>query len=159
MDVQLDQLQPVLPWRPQTIWNTRCSGDLDKRKGVASLRRIPERRGLYADIEMLIAYLLARGLREVALEVLIRAHQVQIHGNVFRGQKLGCSFGAPGCSSGQCARCMTLRFGFRSLLTSTHPAASNLFAKGVITGPTKLQEDSSAPQLPCAPPRVASAID
>ena len=159
VDVQLDQLQPVLPWIPQTIWNMRCSSDPDKRKGVAWLRRIPGRRGLFADIELLIVYLLVRGLREVALEVLIRTHQVQIHGNVFRGQKLGCSFGDPGCSSGQCPRCMTLRFRFRSWMTPTQPGSIESSAKSVIAGLTKLREDSSAPQLPCAPRRVTTAID
>ena len=144
--VRLDQVQPVLPWSRQTLWNKRSSRDLGKRRGLAWLVRIPEENGLWVDIELLIVYLLARGLRDVALEVLIRVHQVQKHGDEFRGRKLGCSFGVPACSSGQCTLCMSLRFRFRSLMTSMQLGSIESSAEGVITGLTKILEDASSPQ-------------
>ena len=144
---RLDQVQPVLPWSKQTLWNKRSSPNLDGRKDLAWLVRNPGKNGLVVDIELLNSYLLARGLQDVALEVLIRVYQVHKYGHVFRGQKLGCSFGVIGCSSGQCKRCMTLRLGFRSLMISTQLESIELSPRGFIAGLTKLLEDSASPRL------------
>ncbi len=159
LSIRLDQLQPLLPWNPQTIWNRRSSGDSDKGKGLAWLMRIPGKRGLLVDIELLNSYLLARGLMDVALEVLIRVHQVQQYGNVFRGLTLRCSFGVPGCSSGQCEGCMTLRFRFRSLMTSMRLGSTESLVKGVITELSKLQGDSSSSAASSAFQQVATKMN
>lgn len=152
--IRLDQLQPLLPWSPQTLWNKRSSGDSDKGKSLCWLIRISEKRRLWVDVELLNSYLLARGLQEVALEVLIRVHQVQQYGNVFRGQRLSCSFGILGCSGGQCDGCMAFRFRFRrsplmtpAWLRSMHPS---------VTGAIPELRTLSGPE-PIPQPRVRSS--
>lgn len=145
--IRLPQVQPALPWSPQTLWNKRSSRDSNGRIDLEWLVRVPGKHGLWVNIELLISYVLALGLQDVALEVLIRAYQVHKHGDVFQGRKLGCSFGVLGCSSGQCERCMALRLGVRSLMSSAQLGSIELSARGFITALTKLVEHSSSPRL------------
>ena len=116
--VRLDQLQGVLPWGAQTIRNMRCKHDLNSAKELAWATPCPVSKRYLADLDLLFSLLLAQGRQEVAVDVAMRARQVQIHGNVFRGRKLGCSYAVPGCKGGRCERCEEARSSLRRSLRS-----------------------------------------
>lgn len=116
--VRLDQLQTVLPWRAQTIRNKRCRHDMNSQKELAWATLGPGTMRYMANLDMLLPLLLAQGRQEVAIDVAIRARQVQLYGNIFRGRTLGCSYGVPGCKNGRCERCEEARSYFHRSLGS-----------------------------------------